>query len=92
MGLLEGLLKWLGAPGSVILVVSTVFALYHSRELLQWMSGVSIYARFVGLTILLGVLAYSGLVPGIHLELDPGALTDALGAIWRLLPLGSIPP
>jgi hypothetical protein len=92
MGLLEGLLKWLGAPGSVILVVSTVFALYHSRELLQWISGASIYARFLGLAIFLGVLAHSGLVPGIHLELDLSVLTDVLGAIWGLLPFGALVP
>lgn len=92
MGLISGLLEWLGAPGSVILVFSTLLALYHGRSILKTLSGASIYARFAGLTIFLGALAVSGLVPGVHLELDVGTFGDALGGVLSWLPLEKVLP
>jgi len=91
MALLD-VLHWLGVPGSIVLVLSTVWSLWHAHEIAQWLGNATIYARFIGLAILFGVLAMSGLIPGIHFKINLGALADALRAIWGLLPVENILP
>lgn len=87
---LEELLHWLGVPGSIILVLSAGLTVYHGRHLLTIGALLGRWLRFGGVLLILAAVAVSGLVPGVRLSIDLGALASGLGELLRLLPVDMV--
>jgi hypothetical protein len=86
------LLEALGVSHAILLVVSAALALMHGREAMQMLAAAGLYARIGGLFAFLFVVVMSGIVPGIHVEVDIGALANVIGDLWSLLPVEKFLP
>lgn len=75
----------LGVGGSIVLVISTVVALYHGRNILLLAQRLGTWLRFLGVLVLLAVLAVAGLIPGISLSVDVNAMLGTVGDLWSLV-------
>ncbi|GGL26155.1 hypothetical protein GCM10009037_07220 [Halarchaeum grantii] len=85
--MISELLHALGVPGSIVVVASVAVTLFHGRHLLAIGATVATWARFVGFLVLVGAVAYAGLIPGVNLSVAVEPLwhaTSALaGAAWE---------
>lgn len=87
---LSELLHWLGVPGSIVLVLSAGLTVYHGRHLLALGAMLGTWLRFGGVLVLLTAIAYSGLVPGVNLNIDLGKLFEFIVWLWSVLPIPSL--
>lgn len=84
------ILHWLGVGGSIATVVSAGIMLYHGRELLKFAARFGVWVRMAGLVGFVVVLAASGIIPGVSLSVNLGALWGALTGLYEWLPMGRI--
>ncbi|WP_435099630.1 hypothetical protein [Halarchaeum sp. P4] len=82
--MLTDLLHWLGVSGSIVLVGSVALTVYHGRHLFRLGALLGTWLRFSGLLAILAAVAYSGLVPGIDLDVDFGTLGSLAGTAWHI--------
>lgn len=84
MVLLEAL-EAIGVSGSIMLVVGALVALWHGRTALHVFSAAGLYAKVAGVFAFALVVAASGLIPGIHLEVNVGTVGAFIGGLWEFL-------
>ncbi len=84
---LTDVLAWLGVRGSIVLVASAIVAAYHGHSLLALFATLGVYARIAGLFVLFAVVAYAGLIPGVHVSIDVPTLAEFLSRVWSWLPI-----
>ena len=88
--LIGEVLAWVGVKGSLVLVVSAVIAAYHGHSLLGFFARLGTWARVAGVFLLVGVVAYAGLIPGVRLSLDFVTLGTLAGRLWSWLPIPAL--
>jgi hypothetical protein len=87
--IIEEILALLGVPGSIVLVLSVLFAIYHGKNILDFFSRMTIWFRIGAVVAILSVLAIAGFIPGVDLTVHAHTLIDALvgvgEALWSLV-------
>lgn len=76
-------LETLGAPAWATVVASTGLALYHLREVLVILSRVAAIAKVAAVVLGLLIVASTGLVPGVELQLEPFVLVEWVVSLGR---------
>jgi len=76
------LLESLGIGGSLITAGSILLTAWKGKHILDIISRVGVWVR-IGGAVLVGVLvATTGIIPGIELAIDFGALAEFGGDLW----------
>lgn len=64
------ILSALGVSGSIATIIMAAVGLKHGREILGWLSVLSLATKIAGGLLFLFIVLSSGLVPGLQISID----------------------
>ena len=84
--MISELLHAIGAPGWLIITVSTALGLYHFRHVLGIAAVVGSWLRMLGVAVALFVVASAGVIPGVNIDVSVqvGVLVDIAKTVWSI--------
>lgn len=85
MAVIDTLLGALGVSGGVVSAVMILFTAWKGKHILDVLSHVAVWVRVGGAILVLVAIASTGLVPGIDLSVDVGAVAGWAGDILDLV-------